>query len=140
MPGTQRSVCQSLDFPNERRRGRRFNLRLNCRVRPVSMENTEFAGTVINMSRSGILVGFDLVEVSLLLKSHDSVRIVIDPPRHPLFSPRCLECSATLIRTCSSKAQVHIAFEIGQIQVRGPTKNTISMPDWLSGPFRGLIQ
>ena len=140
MLGTLRSTYHSLDFPNERRRGRRFTLPLNCRVRPFLPGSTDFAGTVINISRSGILVGFDSAEISGVLKPHDLVRIEIDLPRHPLFSPRCLECSATFIRSRVSKTQTQIAFEIGQMQVKDQGATDGSMPDWLSGPLQGLIQ
>ena len=75
----------------ERRRGRRFPLRLTCRLCPVSMEKPEFAGTVINISRSGILMALDSPEILRVLRPQAVVRIAVDLPRHPLFSPRYLE-------------------------------------------------
>ena len=110
------SLGTSVDFHGERRRGRRFNLALSCRVCPVSTENVEIAGTVINISRSGILVGIDSAEISTLVEPDAIVRVVIDLPRHPLYSPRCLECITRVVRIVTAKAQTQVAFEIEQIQ------------------------
>ena len=122
------------------RRGRRFSVRLSCRVCPASTGRVEFAGTVINISRSGILVRLDSAQISGVLRFDDVVRVVVDLPRHPLFSPRCLECSATVVRIVAAKAQTQVAFEIGQMQVKDQNAKAISTRDWLSVPIEGLIQ
>ena len=124
----------------EHRRGRRFGLRLSCRVCPVSTERVEFTGTVINISRSGILVGLDAAQISKVLRPDDVVRVVVDLPRHPLFSPRCLECTATVVRIVAAEAQTQVAFEFGRMQVKDQNTKAISTRDWLSAPIEGLIQ
>jgi len=124
----------------ERRRGRRFSLRLSCRACPVSTERVEFAGTVINISRSGILVGLDSAQISRVLRPDDVVRVVVDLPRHPLFSPRCLECTAKVVRMVAAEAQTRVAFEIGQMRIKDQNTKAISALDWLSAPVEGLIQ
>ena len=141
MTGTQSSAAH--DYPPgaiERRRGRRFPLRLNCRLCPVLMEKAVFAGTVINISRSGILVGLVSAQISGLLRLDDVVRVVVDLPRHPLFSPRCLECTATVVRIVAAKAQTQVAFAVGQMQVRDQTTRAVLTRDLLSAPIEGLIQ
>jgi hypothetical protein len=137
---TQRSLGISAGFHDERRRGRRFNLEVTCRVCPVSTENVEIAGTVINISRSGILVAVDSAEISTLARPDAIVRIVVDLPRHPLYSPRCLECITTVVRVVTSKAQTQLALETGQIQVTDQNTRAISTRDWFSAPIEGLIQ
>jgi len=140
MLGTQQSALVSSSSPTDRRRGRRFNLRLSCRVCPVSTENVAFAGTVINISRSGILVGLDSAQISTVLAPHDVVRVVVDLPRHPLFSPRWLECIATVVRIVPAQAQTQVAVEIGQIRVTDQNSKVASASDWHSAPIEGLIQ
>jgi hypothetical protein len=63
-----------------------------------------------------------------------------DLPRHRLFSPRCLECIATVVRIVAAKPQSQAAFEIGQTQVKDQNTKAISTLDWLSAPIEGLIQ
>ena len=140
MPGTQKSGHLSPTGSIERRRGRRFSLRLNCRVRPVSMEKVEFAATVVNISRSGILVALDSAEVSRVLRPDETVRVVVDLPRHPLFSPRCLQCAATVVRIVAAKAQTQVAFEIGQMQVKNQNTTASSTLDWPGARIEGLLQ
>ena len=141
---TDRSGFQEVLLPaaacTERRRGGRFSLRLSCRVCPLSTERVEFAGTVMNISRSGILVGLDSEQIARVLRPGDVLRVVVDLPRHPLFSPRCLECTATVVRIVAAKAQTLVAFEIGQMQVKDQNTEAISTRDWLSAPIEGLIQ
>jgi hypothetical protein len=124
----------------ERRRGRRFSLRLSCSVCPVSAERVEFAGTVINISGSGILAGLDAAQIARVLGPDEVVRVVVDLPRHPLFSPRCLECTATVVRIVTEAAQIQVAVEIGRMRVKDQRTKAISTRDWLSAPVEGLIQ
>ncbi len=138
--GEFQDILERIDASVERRRERRFSLRLSCRVCPVSTESVEFAGTVINISRSGILVGLDSAQISRVLRPDGVVLVVVDLPQHPLFSPRCLECTATIVRIVAAKDQTQVAFEIGQLQVKEQNTKAISTRDWLSAPLQGLIQ
>ena len=141
MTGTQKiAVHDCSTCVTERRRGRRFPLRLNCRLRPVSMEKAEFAGTVINISRSGILMALDSAEILRVLRPDAVVRVVVDLPRHPLFSQRCLECTATVVRIVAAEAQTQVAFEFGRMQLKEKNTKAVSTRDWLSAPIEGLIQ
>ena len=79
--GGFQEVLERKEASIEPRRGRRFSLRLNCRVCPVSTERVEFAGSVINISRSGILVGLDAAQISRVLSPDDVVRVVIGQMR-----------------------------------------------------------
>ena len=142
---TNRGRSQEVFVPKknaseERRREFRFSLRLSCRVCLAPTERVEFAGTVINISRSGVLVGLDSAQISGVLRPDGTVRLVIDLPRHPSFSPRCLECIATVVRIVAAKAQTQVAFEIEQMQVKDQNTEAISTPDWLSAPIEGLLQ
>jgi len=141
MTGTQSSAAHDYS-PGaiERRRGRRFPLRLNCRLCPVLMEKAVFAGTVINISRSGILMALDSAEISRVLRPDAVVRVVVDLPRHPLFSPRCLECTARVVRIVVAKAQTQVAVEIGQIRVTDQNTEGTSISDWFGGHIEVLIQ
>jgi hypothetical protein len=138
--GGLQEILERNEAPIDRRRGRRFSLRLNCHVCPASTEKVEFAGTVINISRSGILVRLDSAQISGVVKLDDVVRVVVDLPRHPLFSPRGLECTATVVRIVAAKAEAQVAFEIGRMQVKDQNTKAISTRDWLSAPIEGLIQ
>jgi hypothetical protein len=124
----------------ERRSGRRFSLRLSCRVCLVSTERAEFAGTAINISRSGILVGLDAAQISSVLKPDDVVRVVVDLPRHPLFSPRCMEFTATVVRIVAAEAETQVAFEFRRMQIKDQNTKAISTRGWLSAPIENLIQ
>jgi hypothetical protein len=101
----------------ERRRGRRFSLWLSCRVIPASTESVEYAGTVIDISRSGVLVGLDSVGISRLPGLDDVVCVKVALPQHSLSSPKWLECTATVVRILDAKAQTQVACEIGRMQV-----------------------
>ena len=138
--GGFQEILESGEVSIERRRGRRFTLRLNCQVCPASTSRLEFAGTVIDISRSGILVGLDAVQISGVLRPDDVVRVVVDLPRHPLFSQRCLECTATVVRIVAAEPLTQVAFEFGRVLVKDQNANTISTRDWLSAPIEGLIQ
>ena len=115
-------------------------MRLRCRVCPASTENVAFAGTVVNISRSGILMELDSAQIPEVLRPHDDVHVVVDLPRHPSFSPRCLECTATVVRIFAAKAQTAVAVEIGQIRVTEQNTKGASTSDSQSAPIEGLTQ
>jgi hypothetical protein len=112
---------------------------MSCRVCPVSTEKVEIAGTVINISRSGILVGVDSGEIPISVKPDAVVRVELDLPRHPVYSPRCLECVTSVVRIVTAKAQTQLALRIGQIQLTDQGTLAISTRDWFSAPIEGLI-
>jgi hypothetical protein len=76
--GGFQEVLERKEASIERRRGHRFSLRLNSRVCPVSTERVEFAGSVINISRPGILVGLDPAQIFRVLRPDYVVRVVVE--------------------------------------------------------------
>ena len=104
------------------------------------MAMAEFAGSVINISRSGILMALDSAETLGVLKPDAEVRVVVDLPRHPLFSPRCLECTATVVRMAVARTQTQVAVEIGQIRVTDQNLKETPISDWCGAHIGGLIQ
>lgn len=95
---------------------------------------------MINISRSGILMETDSAELSGRLRPDEPVGVSIHLPRHPLFSPRCLECTATVVRVVVLKAQTQVAVEIHRIQVKDEKAGESPADDWGSEPIEGLIQ
>ena len=140
MLGTQRSEqVLSLGFI-ERRHAPRFRLRLSCRLCLISLEKEEFAGTLINISRSGILVTLASAGLSRLPRPDEQVRLTVDLPRHPLFSPRCLECAARVVRVVAAQDKTHVAVEIGRMWVTSQSASTTSSGSWSGSPPSDLIQ
>lgn len=140
MSGTQKVAHAPSTAPLERRRGRRFPLPLSCRLYPVTLEKAEFAGTVINISRSGILMALDSPGASGVLRAEEAVRVVVDLPRHPLFAPRCLDCLARVVRIVVPLTQTQVAVEIKRIRVSDQNVRGNSTGDWFSAPIQGPIQ
>ena len=101
----------------ERRHGRRFGMWLSCRLCPVSREKVEFVGTVIDISRSGVLVSLDSAEVSRALGLDDVVRVLIELPQPASSALRCLECTAKVVRIIAAKPQTQVACAIWRMQV-----------------------
>jgi len=111
MLGVQSSAPVSSTAQIDRRRGQRFPLQLSCRLYRHSME-AALEGTVVNISRSGILVALDSAPILGALRPDQEARVVVDLPRHPMFSPRCLECAVTVVRVVLLKARAQVAVEI----------------------------
>jgi len=140
MTGNQQFASVAESGPLERRRGNRFCLRLRCRLRPVSTRELALAGTVIDISRSGILVELDSAQFHGRLSPHDGVRVIVELPRNPAFSPRCLECAATVVRIVAAGARTRVAVEIRTIRVTDQHQGGASASDWRSAPIEGLVQ
>ena len=140
MLGIQKVAHASSTALLERRSGYRFPLPLSCRLYPVSSEKSEFAGTVINISRSGILIALDSPVASGALGAGEAVRVVVDLPRNPLFAPRCLDCLATVVRVGVPMTQTQVAVAIKRIRVSDQDVKGNSTRDWLSAPIQGPIQ
>jgi len=138
--GRFREALELEGISTERRSGRRYSLQLSCRVCPLSQASAELAGFVINISRSGMLVGLDSRRVPWILRPKAVVRVVLDLPRNPLYSPRCWECTARVVRIVPAGAQTQVAFTVGRMQAKEKNTNAISTSDWLRSPIEGLIQ
>ncbi len=140
MPGTQKSEQLHSTGSIEWRSTRHFSLRLSCRVCPVSTEQAELAGTVVNISRTEILVALDSEQIPYVLRPDDVVRVEVDLPRHPLFPQKCLECIVRVVRIVVAKAQIKVASQIWQMRVKDRTAKDVLPRDWFSTPSEGLIQ
>ncbi|HSW51349.1 MAG TPA: hypothetical protein VLH09_14285, partial [Bryobacteraceae bacterium] len=93
-----------------------------------------------NISRSGILMEFDSAGIPAHLKAGDPVRAAIDLPRHPLFSARCLECAATVVRLDAAPLRTQVAVSIGRICVREKGHRAASRRGWSRAPIVGPVQ
>ncbi len=124
----------------EQRHGQRFNLRLTCRVCRASPGEEALAGKVVNISRSGILLEFDSASVPAHMEVSDPVCVVIDLPRHTTFSPRCLECAATVVRLAAAPLRTQIAVSVGKMRVREKEATPASRRDWPRHPMAGFVQ
>jgi hypothetical protein len=99
------------DSPFDKRRGRRFSLRLPCRLLTgLGALN----GMTENISRSGMLIQFERVETLGPLPSvGDATHILVDLPQSGHIAPRCLECWVTAVRTVESEPEHwSMAFQI----------------------------
>jgi hypothetical protein len=85
-------------------------------------------------------MALDSTEIARVLRPDEAVRVVVDLPRHPLYSPRCLECIATVVRIVVARTQTQVAVEIEQIQITDENTKGTSRRDQLSAPIEGLIQ
>ncbi len=138
MLGTQQTAHISSISSIQRPRERRSSLRLGCCVRPVSADNVALPGTVMHISRSGVLVALDAAPLSWTPRPYDMVRVVVDLPRHPLFSPRCLECFARVVRIDDAEAQTQVAFEITRMHVTDQ-RTKVDLATWRA-PAEGSVQ
>ena len=134
--GAHAASTASMEQPHPRGPG----LGLSCRLFPTSMGSVELAGTVVDISRSGILIALGSEQVSGAPEPDAVVRVVVDLPQHPWFSPRCLECIGSVSEVLPLEAQVEVAVQIRQMRVTDQGTEGISSHDWLSAPSEEPIQ
>jgi hypothetical protein len=103
----------------DRRRGRRFPLRLACRVAFPWTKAPELLGRTVDISRSGVKVAFENEGAGRELPRNGyPARILIDLPHSPRIASRCLECWCVLVRTeAPGPNQLTAAFEIRRVRV-----------------------
>jgi len=129
--------------PGERRRGRRFDLRMKCCVSSQWRKIQELEGVTEDISRTGILVRFENASIKeLVANPREAFRVLIELPRSPNFANRCLECMCGVARVAdASKEHPAVAFEIRRIQVRDLENKSAASPKPLrAGPVHGKIQ
>jgi len=104
----------------ERRRGKRFDLRLKCSVCWLWGKSRILTGVTEDFSRSGILVRFpDACAAEFFADRKEPVKIVVELPQSPSFPGRCLECMGNAVRlNDGDTGRPSVAFEIGRIRVR----------------------
>ncbi len=103
----------------ERRRGKRYALRLACRVTSPDGRFEELRGTTADISRTGVRVVFLDDVPQLNLQAGEIACVLIDLPRSPCFTPRQLECIARVVRSADNGcAGPATAFELIRTRVR----------------------
>lgn len=96
--GTQSLVGVAAGVTDRRRR-RRFEMRLACRVLSPEMRFDALIGITHDVGRSGALVMFRGEPASAgRMQVGERARLVLELPRHTNFPPRCLECKAKVVR------------------------------------------
>ncbi len=99
-------ICSELETASqERRQGKRFPLRLSCRVLFPSMKLRELQGFTRNISRSGVLVGLGTIAAADLRHTvGESAEVSIDLPHSANFSARCLVCLTRVVRIVDAES------------------------------------
>jgi PilZ domain len=121
----------------ERRQGKRFPLRLSCRVLFTSMNSRELRGVTRNISRSGVLVGLGKVAAADLRRTiGEPVEISIDLPHSSNFPPRCLVCMTRVIRIVDAESpKPSVACRVCRFRVEDRDKQASDG----DAPFLGLF-
>ena len=136
MLGLERLI-QSEPTTGDRRRVRRFDLKLKCHVSRLFGKSRSLAGVTENFSRSGILVRFASAQaVEFFANRAAPVKIVVELPQSPSFPGRCLECMGNVARIAEAGTDAPlVAFEIGRIQVKDTSSTGLR-----AMPARGRVQ
>jgi hypothetical protein len=116
--GTQSSVGAAAGVTDRRRR-RRFEMRLACRVLSPERRFEALTGTTHDVGRSGALVVFRGQRSSAgRMQVGELARLILEMPRHPDFSPRCLECKARVVRIDSAgEGRFSVGYRIQRMRV-----------------------
>lgn len=103
----------------ERRRGKRYLLRLACRVTSPDERFAEVQGATTDISRTGVRVVFKDIAAVPAFRIGETVCVLIDLPQSPYFTPRLLECIGRVVRVGDTDpAGPAVAFEIVRTRVR----------------------
>jgi len=103
----------------ERRRGKRYLLRLACRVTSWDGHFEEARGTTTDISRTGVRVSFADEAAPLQLHIGETACVLVDLPENPCFTPRQLECMCRVVRIEDKDLTgPTAAFEIVRTRVR----------------------
>jgi hypothetical protein len=103
----------------ERRGGKRYLLRLACRVTSWDKHFEAMQGTTTDISRTGVRVVFPDEVAPLKLHIGEAACVLIDLPHSPYFTPRQLECMSRVVRIGDEDPTgPTAAFEIVRTRVR----------------------
>jgi c-di-GMP-binding flagellar brake protein YcgR len=113
------AVATAVAIAIERRRGKRYLLRLACRVTSWDGHFEEMQGTTTDISRTGVRVVFP-DEVALpMLRIGETACVLVDLPESSCFTPRQLECMSRVVRIGDEDPTgPTAAFEIVRARVR----------------------
>ena len=113
------AVATAVATAIERRGGKRYLLRLACRVTSWDGHFEEMGGTTTDISRTGVRVVFP-DEVALpMLHIGETACVLVDLPHSPYFTPRQLECICRVVRIGDEDPTgPTAAFEIVRTRVR----------------------
>ncbi len=113
------AVATAVATAVERRRGKRYLLRLACRVTSWDGHFEEMLGTTTDISRTGVRVVFSDEVAPLKLHIGETACVLVDLPHSPYFTPRKLECICRVVRIGDEDpTRPTAAFEIARIRVR----------------------
>jgi hypothetical protein len=103
--------------PEDPRRGKRYEVRLACRVESLSGVSVKLSGVTLNVSRSGLLASFDATDAPTP-QVGQTARILLELPQAADIGNRCVECGGRVVRTGDSSDPHSFAFEFRRIQFR----------------------
>lgn len=125
----------------ERRRGRRFQLSLSCQVSFLPAADEEIAGLTRDISRLGLCVRLKSSNraapgVGMLAR----VRVAL--PRGSQFPPKCLVCSAQVVRVEQAESgEPLVALEMRRVRFGAPCGRERPEADPLADmPSFGFLQ
>jgi hypothetical protein len=103
----------------DRRRWRRFEMRLACRILSPEMRFEALIGITHDVGRSGALVMLRGQPASAgWMRVGDRARLMLELPRHTNFSPRCLECKAKVVRIdIAGEDRFSVGYKIQRMRV-----------------------
>lgn len=108
---------------DDRRRGQRFRMRLNCRVSFPRNALETLSGITRDVSRSGLLILLEDSEPSTAPAVGDMARVMVELPQSAESSPRCLDCVARVLRIDETENGTRtIAFEVRRMRFCGLTE------------------
>ena len=113
------AVAAAVATAVERRRGKRYLLRLACRVTSWGGHFAEMLGTTTDISRTGVRVVFPDEVAPLKLQIGEPACVLVDLPHSPYVTPRQLECMCRVVRIGGEDLTGPMAaFEIVRTRVR----------------------
>ena len=103
----------------DRRVDPRVEIRLPCHVSLLGNRSRLFVGVTENISRSGILVGWNSRVGSEAPKPGDVLTLEIELPASHSFGRKCIHCQVTAVRVSEPGAgDPLVAFQINQMRFR----------------------
>lgn len=102
----------------DKRRNRRLEINLRCRVASPRIGSQSLTGFTENMSRGDILVQLDGGgEPSELPSAGDPMIVEIDLPANHAFGKKCMQCQTTVVRVSRSEAgSLRVAMRIHKMR------------------------
>jgi len=108
----------------ERRRGRRYPVRLDCGLSFRDEPTAGLSGQTVNMSSRGVLVSVPrTAHLPAKLTVGETARVVLELPHAPYFRGCWLECMCRVARVLNQRDARLVAFEVKRYQFRPSLEN-----------------